>query len=351
MLRLRAPAARHPVAVYLASLGSRASRRATIGALKRIAAVVPTFSILSPGVYAWDAASAMQLRSLLAQRFAPSTANGSLAALRGVLRCAVLLEELPRDRYSAVCDALEPVRGSRPRPGREISADELRKLFAACEPGEAESLAGLASRPIYRSARNAAILALLYGCGLRRSELAALRVEDLDDDARRVRVAGKGNAVRLVPIGLAVWPHVAPWLALRRAPIPAAPLFIRAPDVPGSDGLSDSGVYVIVRALAVAADLPPLSPHDCRRTFVGDLLERGADVVTVAGLVGHSSVATTQRYDRRPERAQRAAVDLLDLPPTSPTHGGGGDVASALDALAAEVDAPRPLNRPKHAIR
>lgn len=317
-LPLRGPAlARHPVAVYLASLGSHASRRATLGALKRIASVVPTFSIHSPIVDGWDAAAAMQLRSLLGARFAPSTANGSLAALRGVLRCAVMLEQITRERFAAVCDAIEPVRGSRPKRGREISADELRKLFAACEPGEAESVAGLSSKAIYRSRRNAAILALLYGCGLRRSELAALRVEDLDDAARRVRVAGKGNAVRLVPIGLAVWPHVAAWLALRRAPIPAAPLFIRAPEVPGSDGLSDSGVYVIVRALAVAADLPPLSPHDCRRTFVGDLLERGADVVTVAGLVGHASVATTQGYDRRPERAQRAAVDLLELPPTA----------------------------------
>jgi integrase/recombinase XerD len=82
----------------------------------------------------------------------------------------------------------------------------------------------------------------------------------------------------------------------------------------GTRRLSEQTVYDRLAHLALRAGVLRFSPHDCRRSLAGDLLDSGVDLATVQALLGHSSPATTARYDRRGERAVRNAADRVHVP-------------------------------------
>jgi site-specific recombinase XerD len=78
--------------------------------------------------------------------------------------------------------------------------------------------------------------------------------------------------------------------------------------------LTDQAVYARIKRVAKVAGVKTLSPHDMRRSFVSDMLDNGVDISTVAAMAGHSSVSTTQRYDRRGDEAKKKAAKALHLP-------------------------------------
>lgn len=305
-LTLAAPAELHPALAYLASLESPKARRSQASALSAVAAELggdvaslPWASLRYPHVAA--------LRGRLAARLAPATVNRLLCAVRGVLREAAKLDLLTSEDAARAC-AVAGVKGSREPAGRGLAAAELRKLLAGTDRATAAGV------------RDAALLAIAYGAGLRRSEIVELDLAAFDVATGSLRVIGKGNKERIAYAPAWAALLVRAWLDVRGAA--AGPLFLRV-DKAGTiealtgeagDRLSDEAVRFIFARLASRAGVAAFSPHDTRRSFISDLLDAGADISTVQRLAGHAQVTTTQRYDRRGETSKRRAVALLPDP-------------------------------------
>ena len=158
--------------------------------------------------------------------------------------------------------------------------------------------------------RDRAALELLYGGGLRVSELTGLRPGDLDLERGLVRVEGKGGRQRIVPTGRLAAEASRRYLArgrpfLGKQQEPAAFLLNAR-----GRRISRQGVFGIVRGHAAAVGIEqPVTPHVLRHSFATHLLERGADLRVVQELLGHASVATTEIYTHLGDGALRAAFE------------------------------------------
>ncbi|EYF07071.1 tyrosine-type recombinase/integrase [Chondromyces apiculatus] len=237
--------------------------------------------------------------ALLAERYTPATANRYLAALRGVLAQARRHGQMTYEEYEDATD-FKPVRGERSKPGRKLTGEELRRMFASAR-GDVRRR---------RGARDAAVLALLSGGGLRRAEVAGLELGGFDGVA--VQVLGKGNKQRLVPLPDGALRAVEDWLAVRgRHP---GPLVTHLRNQ--RRGLCAETINDVVQGLAERAGVRKLTSHDGRRTYITDLLLAGAPVRDVQALVGHASLEQTEKYlrDNQREQAKARTVKLLAVP-------------------------------------
>jgi integrase/recombinase XerC len=143
-------------------------------------------------------------------------------------------------------------------------------------------------------ARARAILELFYGTGIRCGELVGLDLEDVDMDARMVRVLGKGRKERVVPFGRPAAEALRRYAAHREETHPRTPaLFVNR----RGGRLTDRFVrYMLADRVLKVAGARRISPHALRHSFATHLLERGADLRAIQELLGHASLSTTQRY-------------------------------------------------------
>ncbi len=145
--------------------------------------------------------------------------------------------------------------------------------------------------------RDRSIMELLYGTGMRISELTNLSIDDIDPDSGTVVVTGKGNKQRLIPVGTYAIEAVKEYVHGERQDLVGKgsgshKLFLNRRGKP----LSRQSAWECVNQAALQADILGVSPHSLRHSYATHLLERGADVRTVQELLGHASVTTTQVY-------------------------------------------------------
>jgi integrase len=296
-----------PVEVYLARLGA-GSRRTMRHALAVVAELLTDGRAAVEDLPWWELRyqHTQALRAaLLDGGSAPTTVRKTLSALRGVLRECWRLGLMPAEEYHRAVD-LATVAGERLPAGRSLTAGELRALFGACDPTASRAL-------------DAAVLALLYGAGLRRAEAVALDVADYQsaDGALTVRSAKGGRERRAFVTGGA---HAAvdAWITIRGEE--PGPLLcpVRKDGAVTIRRLTADALYRRLARLGGHAGVARFSPHDLRRSFVSDLLDAGADLAAVQALAGHRRPETTVRYDRRPDTARRRATTLLHIPYGAP---------------------------------
>ncbi|MBV9819100.1 MAG: tyrosine-type recombinase/integrase [Solirubrobacterales bacterium] len=230
---------------------------------------------------------------LSADAQAPATIARKLASLRGLLAVQVLTGARADNPAELLRAPKRPA-----RLPRVLKASELAALLDRIP----------ATTPL--QLRDRALFELAYGCGLRAEELISLDLGAIDFDAESVRVHGKGDRTRLVPVGELAAAALEPYLARGRpalAPVEPA-LFVSK----SGRRLSTSDVRRRLRGWSRLAmcDAPALAqahPHALRHSFATHLLEGGADLRAIQELLGHASIGTTQAYTRVESRRLRSA--------------------------------------------
>jgi integrase len=303
-----APVETNPARVYLAGLGAQTRQNVAIK-LARFAALMGFEDVRHVDWSQMRYEHVVALKThLLEQGLSASTVNSYVSALRGVALEAWNLKVMSAEDLKRIQE-VKNVRSVRLLRGRALTREEVAALFADC-----------LADPLPHGARDAAILAVLVGGGLRRSEGGDLLVGDYDGESASLRVRhGKGDKERVVYLTGGAGAAVDAWLGVRGSD--PGPLFCRV-NCTGrivSVKLSTSAVYLALRKRAARAGVRPFSPHDLRRTFISDLLDAGADLATVQRQAGYASPAMTERYDRRGGHAKRRAASPVSIPcPASP---------------------------------
>lgn len=192
------------------------------------------------------------------------------------------LEKIREDNPSELLEAPKTMR----KLPDTLSEEDIRKILEGIDLSSPEGT------------RNRAMLETLYSCGLRVSELVGLQISNVRDQMGFIRVVGKGNKERLVPIGSQALKYIAQYrdevrVHLKVANTDSDSLFLNK----NGKSLSRISVFKIVKKTALTAGIDKvISPHTYRHSFATHLVEHGADLRAVQEMLGHESITTTEIY-------------------------------------------------------
>jgi integrase/recombinase XerC len=279
------PAIRESAAQYLAELRRQGASEHTLRSyasdLEQFAAYFEPAGMHPPAIEDLDLGLLREwLASLYDQKLSGTSVRRKLAAVRSLFKFlrqegALQTNLAARLRTPKLKQRLPEV----------MSEEKTNRLIDSVEAGE----------PVEKPSkeRDLAILELLYGCGIRVGELVGMNLEDIDPGEGWLRVRGKGNKERQVPIGERAAAAVAQYLAVRAAAPEEHALFLNSQH----KRLSDRQVRRLVKfyALATVGD-SSVHPHSFRHAYATHLLNDGADLRAIQELLGHARLSTTQKY-------------------------------------------------------
>lgn len=240
------------------------------------------------------------LGELDAARYARTTINRHLSSIRGFYQWLNVKGVISTDPASVL---------SGPKQNKHLPhvlrADDMKRLLAVHDD---KDFMGKTREQTHEDMRDQAVLELLYACGARISEAAALCLQDIDLQAGLVKLFGKGRKERIVPLHNLCVKSLSRYISVARPQLlgnsASDRLFISSRGAPMS---ADSLRKMFKKTVRLAGLDDSLSPHDMRHTFATDLLDGQADLRSVQEMLGHASLSTTQVYTHlSPARLKQA---------------------------------------------
>ncbi|MFQ5812878.1 MAG: site-specific tyrosine recombinase [Anaerolineae bacterium] len=230
------------------------------------------------------------------REYATSTVARKVAATKSFFKNFLMPEELIEDDPTATLDSPKV---KKPLP-KTISPEDMEQLLA--EP---------AKNSTPKALRDKAMLELLYATGMRATELVGLDIDDVNLPSKSVRVIGKGDKERIIPIHGRAVKAIETYLQKGRLP------FLKDPDEralflnPRGERLTRQGLWLIIKDYAERAGLDPdISPHTIRHSFATHMLESNeATLVDIQQFLGHANISTTQIYIRVTSKHKRLVYD------------------------------------------
>lgn len=310
----------HPYAVLYTRYTNEGSRKTAERSLAT-AVLVMLGEPLPPSEFPWwmlRRVHTQELRSRLSRMYAATTTNKILSFVRQQLDECFDADLMSADEHKRARRGAGKVRAWHKVAGRYLERREREAMRATCAAGVPIDL------------RDNCALRTFEETGLRRIEASRLDLASyvVAADDSELHIVGKGDKPRVVPVNAPLRTALDAWLVVR-GDAPGALFYAATVDgriAPGQR-LSYSGMQKAVLRRAKRAGVAGVALHDFRRTLISDLFDQGVDIATIARVVGHEDPRTTARYDRRGDRATRAALEkhgalaLALAPETEDDHG------------------------------
>jgi site-specific recombinase XerD len=239
------------------------------------------------------------------RKLRPTTVNSYISAIRALFKTGYVNGLIDHNTFHRM-SYIKGVKSTRIIKNRAPTTEEVLKfLITHCESHESAM-----------GTRDAAMISVLAGCGLRRAELTSITMDDYDKALRTFRVIGKGNKERMVPIPKSCMCKIESWINNYRG-TSGAYLFcrVRRHDVVQSNSpkLSGNAVYDMLKKRTKECEKDHIRPHGLRRFCGTTLLKAGKDLVLVRDYLGHNSISTTQIYIENDKSELQEAAEVFSI--------------------------------------